>query len=136
MSSALPWSVLLVPLISAVVILLFTRRSGRVSSFVSVLAALSSLLCSWALFTSESTRAIELTWIDLRPLLYVPLGFVIDGLSKTMLLVVTGVGALIHVYSLGYMRDDAGKSRYFASLSLFMFSMIGIVLSNNFVMMF
>ncbi|HEV2096181.1 MAG TPA: NADH-quinone oxidoreductase subunit L, partial [Chthoniobacterales bacterium] len=46
------------------------------------------------------------------------------------------VGALIHVYSLGYMRDDAGKSRYFASLSLFMFSMIGIVLSNNFVMMF
>ncbi|MBA2586111.1 MAG: NADH-quinone oxidoreductase subunit L [Chthoniobacterales bacterium] len=136
MSSALPWSILLLPLASAVVILLFTLRSGRVSSFTSVLAALAAFLCSWALFTSENTRAIELTWIDLRPLLYVPLGFVIDGLSKTMLLVVTGVGALIHVYSLGYMRNDAGKSRYFASLSLFMFSMVGIVLSNNFVMMF
>ncbi|MBA3651909.1 MAG: NADH-quinone oxidoreductase subunit L [Chthoniobacterales bacterium] len=53
-----------------------------------------------------------------------------------MLVLVTGVGALIHVYSLGYMRDDDGKSRYFAALSLFMFSMLGIVLANNFVMMF
>ena len=53
-----------------------------------------------------------------------------------MLVLVTGVGALIHIYSLGYMRDDAGKSRYFAALSLFMFSMLGIVLANNFVMMF
>ncbi len=53
-----------------------------------------------------------------------------------MLLLVTGVGALIHIYSLGYMRDDAGKSRYFAALSFFMFSMLGIVLANNFVMMF
>ena len=53
-----------------------------------------------------------------------------------MLVLVTGIGALIHIYSLGYMRDDAGKSRYFASLSFFMFSMLGIVLSNNFVMMF
>src|SRR4051812_1803725 len=53
-----------------------------------------------------------------------------------MLVLVSGVGALIHVYSLGYMREDAGKSRYFASLSLFMFSMLGIVLANNFVMMF
>ena len=53
-----------------------------------------------------------------------------------MLLIVTGVGALIHIYSFGYMRDDDGKARYFASLSLFMFSMLGIVLANNFVMMF
>ena len=53
-----------------------------------------------------------------------------------MLVLVSGVGALIHIYSLGYMRDDPGKSRYFAALSLFMFSMLGIVLANNFVMMF
>ena len=51
-------------------------------------------------------------------------------------MVVTGVGALIHIYSLGYMRDDEGKSRYFAALSLFMFAMLGIVLANNFVMLF
>src|SRR4029077_6356252 len=54
----------------------------------------------------------------------------------TMLLVVSGVGALIHIYSLGYMCDDSGKSRYFAALSFFMFAMLGIVLSNNFVMLF
>ena len=53
-----------------------------------------------------------------------------------MLFMVTGVGALIHIYSLGYMGADEGKSRYFAGLSLFMFSMLGIVLANNFVMMF
>ena len=53
-----------------------------------------------------------------------------------MLVLVTGIGALIHIYSLGYMRDDDGKARYFAELSLFMFSMLGIVLANNFVMMF
>src|SRR5438445_2885327 len=53
-----------------------------------------------------------------------------------MLVLVTGVGGLIHIYSLGYMRDDPGKSRYFAALSFFMFSMLGIVLANNFVMLF
>jgi len=60
----------------------------------------------------------------------------IDSFSKTMLFIVTGVGLLIHVYSLGYMQEDRGRSRYFAGLSLFMFSMLGIVLANNFVMMF
>ena len=53
-----------------------------------------------------------------------------------MAVVVSGVGALIHIYSLGYMRDDEGKSRYFAALSLFMFAMLGIVFANNFVMLF
>ena len=53
-----------------------------------------------------------------------------------MLVLVTGVGGLIHIYSLGYMQDDAGKSRYFAALSFFMFSMLGVVLANNFVMLF
>src|SRR5205823_6749389 len=64
------------------------------------------------------------------------LGLTLDSLSRMMLLVVSGVGSLIHIYSLGYMRDDEGKSRYFAALSLFMFAMLGIVLSNNFVMLF
>ncbi len=53
-----------------------------------------------------------------------------------MAVLVSGVGAVIHIYSLGYMRDDEGKSRYFAALSLFMFAMLGIVLANNFVMLF
>jgi NADH-quinone oxidoreductase subunit L len=77
-----------------------------------------------------------MTWIDIHGVFTVPLAFVLDDLSKMMLVLVSGVGLLIHIYSLGYMRDDAGKSRYFAALSLFMFAMFGIVLSNNFVMLF
>ena len=77
-----------------------------------------------------------MTWIDIHGVFTVPLAFVLDDLSKMMLVLVSGVGLLIQFYSLGYMRDDAGKSRYFAALSLFMFAMFGIVLANNFVMLF
>ena len=136
MTGALPWFVLVLPLVSAATILLVTRRSPGISAIVSVGAAVLGFVASCLIFASLDTAAPEFTWLDLKPLLYVPVGLVLDQLSKTMLLVVTGVGMLIHIYSLGYMRDDAGKWRYFASLSLFMFSMLGIVLANNFVMMF
>ncbi|MEN3368115.1 MAG: NADH-quinone oxidoreductase subunit [Verrucomicrobiota bacterium] len=136
MSSALPWYILLLPFFAAVAIVLLTKSYRGVSSFISVAAVLVSFAFSCIVFATPNIRTVELTWIDLRPVLYVPLGLVLDDLSKTMLVLVTGIGALIHIYSLGYMRDDAGKSRYFASLSFFMFSMLGIVLSNNFVMMF
>jgi NADH-quinone oxidoreductase subunit L len=138
MSSTLPWYILLLPFLAAVAIVLLTKSYRGLSSFISVAAVLVSFAFSCIVFATPDIRAVELTWpwIDLRPVLYVPLGLVLDDLSKTMLVLVTGIGAVIHVYSLGYMRDDAGKSRYFASLSFFMFSMLGIVLSNNFVMMF
>jgi len=136
MSSTLPWYILLLPFFAAVVIVLLTRSYRGLSSFISVAAVLGTFVGSCVVFVTPNIRALELTWIDFRPVLYVPLGLVLDDLSKTMLVLVTGIGALIHIYSLGYMKDDAGKSRYFASLSFFMFSMLGIVLSNNFVMMF
>src|SRR3712207_3801529 len=112
MSSALPWYVLLLPLVSAAVIAPVTRRSHTISSCLSVGAAVIGFACSCIIFASPDARPVEFPWIDLRPAFYVPFGLIIDGLSKTMLLVVTGVGALIHLYSLGYMHDDAGKSRY------------------------
>ncbi len=136
MIALLPWSILLLPLVSAVAIMVLTRSSRVVSSYISVVAALVGFACSCVVFTVHDIQAPALIWLDLPPFLSVPLGFVLDDLSKTMLLLVTGVGAAIHVYSLGYMRDDEGKSRYFAALSFFMFSMLGIVLANNFVMMF
>ena len=136
MSNALPWSILLLPFLAGVVIVLLTKAYRGVSSVISVTAVLASFVCSCLVFATPNIRSLELTWIDLRPVLYVPLGFALDDLSKTMLVLVSGIGALIHIYSLGYMRDDAGKSRYFAALSFFMFSMLGIVLANNFVMMF
>ncbi|MEY2572295.1 MAG: NADH-quinone oxidoreductase subunit [Verrucomicrobiota bacterium] len=136
MTSTLPWYILLLPLVAAAIIVLVTKRRPGISSFLSVVAVLASFALSCVVFAMPGIQAVELTWIDLKPVLHVPLGFVLDDLAKTMLLLVTGVGALIHVYSLGYMRDDSSKSRYFASLSFFMFSMLGIVVANNFVMMF
>ena len=127
---------LLLPLASAAVITLFTRRFKTLSAGISVLAVLGSFLCSCLIFVRIDISAPEFTWLNIRGTLQVPIGFVLDDLSRLMLLVVSGVGSLIHIYSLGYMRDDAGKSRFFAALSLFMFAMLGIVLANNFVMLF
>jgi len=135
-NSLLPWLALLLPLGSAGVISLFTRRWKNISSAISVAAVLGSFVCSCAIFGKVDISAGEFTWIDIRGVFTVPLAFVLDDLSRLMLLVVSGVGALIHIYSLGYMRDDEGKSRYFAALSLFLFAMLGIVLANNFVMLF
>ena len=134
--SAFPWYILLLPFFAAAVIVLFTKSFPGLSSFISVAAVLASFVLSCVVFVTPHLEAPTLTWLDLRPVLYVPLGLILDELTRTMLVLVTGVGALIHIYSLGYMRDDSGKSRYFASLSFFMFSMLGIVVSNNFVMMF
>src|SRR5881398_4025245 len=136
MNSMLPWIILLAPLISAVVITLFTLRWKAVSSFISIGAVLVSFTCSCLIFTQSGIAAAEFAWIDISGAFKVPFGFTLDQLSKTMLVLVSGVGATIHIYSLGYMRDDEGKSRYFAALSLFMFAMLGIVLANNFVMLF
>jgi len=131
-----PWVVLLAPLFSAAVITVVTRRSKTLSSVVSNAAVLVSFICSCWIFLQPNISAPEPNWIDIPGIFQVPLGLTLDKLSKTMLVLVSGVGALIHIYSLGYMRDDEGKSRYFAALSLFMFAMLGIVLANNFVMLF
>src|SRR5215831_9987756 len=101
MNSILPWSLLLLPLLAATVIVLVTKPFPGLSSFISVTAVLGSFICSCILFATPNLRAPEFTWLDLRPVLYVPLGCVLDDLSRTMLLLVTGIGAIIHVYSLG-----------------------------------
>ena len=136
MKTLLPWYALLAPLVSAATITLFFRRSKTLSSFISIAAVLLSFVCSCLIFSRPNLSAPQLTWLDFPGVFTVPFALTLDGLSKTMLLVVSGVGSLIHIYSLGYMRDDEGQSRYFAGLSLFMFVMLGIVLANNFVMLF
>jgi len=126
----------MLPLISAGTITLFTQRAKSLSSFISITAVLASFICSCLIFAQPNISAPMHNWIDIHAVFTVPLGFVLDQLSKMMLVVVSGVGLLIHIYSLGYMREDPGKSRYFAALSLFMFAMLGVVLANNFVMLF
>jgi len=136
MNPILPWLILLAPLVSAAVITLFTLRLKTLSSSISIVAVLVSFACSCLIFAQHTTAAAEFTWIGISGVFQVPFGLTLDPLSRTMAVLVSGVGAVIHIYSLGYMRDDEGKSRYFAALSLFMFAMLGIVLANNFVMLF
>jgi NADH-quinone oxidoreductase subunit L len=131
-----PWYTLLLPLASAITITVFLQRLKILSSLVSVAAVLASFLCSCWIFLQPKISAPESNWIEIPGVFQVPLGLTLDNLSKEMLVLVSGIGTLIHIYSLGYMRDDEGKSRYFAALSLFMFAMLGIVLAGNFVMLF
>jgi NADH-quinone oxidoreductase subunit L len=136
MNLMFPWLILLAPLVSAAAITLFTLRWKTLSSAISIAAVLVSFICSCLIFAHRTVAAAEFTWISINGVFHVPLGLTLDQLSRTMAVLVSGVGALIHIYSLGYMRDDEGKSRYFAALSLFMFAMLGIVFANNFVMLF
>ncbi len=136
MNSILPWLILLAPLLSAAVITLFALRLKTLSSSISIVAVLVSFACSCLIFAQHTTAAAQFTWIGISGVFQVPFGLTLDPLSRTMAVLVSGVAAIIHIYSLGYMRDDEGKSRYFAALSLFMFAMLGIVLANNFVMLF
>lgn len=137
MNANIPWFILFTPLVSAALILLFLRRAGRAAGAVSVFACCIAFLASVVAFLSpQPAGPNQISWLDLGPTLQLTLGVRIDALSEIMLLVVTGVGALVHIYSLVYMEHDEAKARYFGALSLFMFSMLGIVLADNFVMMF
>src|SRR5947199_6893854 len=136
MDSILPWIILLAPLVSAAVITVFTLRWKTLSSAISVVAVLVSFTNSCLIFARSTSAAAEFTWIGIGGIFQVPFGLTLDPFSSPMVVLVSGVGAAIHIYSLGYMRNDEGKSRYFAALSLFMFAMLGIVLANNFIMLF
>ena len=130
---------LFLPLASAVAIALFTRRNAGVSAGISIGASLGAFLISALIFNqlrgATAPETLNPNWLAIGDF-KVDFGVTLDALSQLMLLVVTGVGSAIHIYSWGYMRADRSVSRYFAGLSLFMFSMLGIVLARNFVQMF
>lgn len=134
-ASTLAWMTLLLPLASASVITLGTLKNHRLSANLSIGAILGAFVCSLLLFLSASSGESNLTWIAIGDF-NATIGVKLDRLSALMLLVVTGVGALIHWYSQGYMEGDRSYARYFASLSLFSFSMLGIVLATNLMQMF
>jgi NADH-quinone oxidoreductase subunit L len=134
-----PWIILFLPLLASVVITLFTQKKPGVSAMLSVGAVLISLFFSVSLFIATMHGAsppdIDLTWLQVGRL-HIEFGMHFDHLSLLMLLIVTGVGSVIHIYSVGYMKGDRSYSRFFAYLSLFTFAMLGIVLSTNFFQMF
>ncbi|MFN7139304.1 MAG: NADH-quinone oxidoreductase subunit L, partial [Limisphaerales bacterium] len=110
------------------------------SAGVSITAVVIGFVLSLILFFQTGGQTVtsptfSLDWLSVGDFV-VEFGITLDPLSKLMLLIVTGVGSAIHIYSWGYMHEDRAVSRYFASLSLFTFSMLGIVLSNNLLQMF
>ena len=130
-------SVLLLPLLSSVVTLLFLRKNGNVASLLSVATSGGILVFSlYIIFqTGDTVFAWEMTWLKLAGW-ELKFGFLIDGAARLLLFVVSFIGFLIHIFSLGYMHDDKAKPRYFGGLSIFMFSMLGITLADNLIMIF
>ena len=133
-----PWLILFLPLLSAAVIALFFLRNKTVSSLISIGALVAGFVMTCLFVTANGIHfsgELPLNWLEIGDL-KVDIGLKLDALSMMMLFVVTGVGGLIHIYSYGYMHEDESMPRFFACLSLFTFSMLGIVLANNFLMMF
>src|SRR5581483_7998238 len=133
-----PWLILFLPIFAAATITLFTLRSRCCSAFLSIGAIVAGFILSILFIHANGIHfagEISKTWLSIGNL-QIDFGLKLDALSMMMLLIVTGVGGAIHIYSVGYMHEDAGFSRFFAKLSLFTFSMLGIVLANNFIEMF
>jgi len=134
--TSIPYFILFTPLVAAAIILFFGRFSKPFSAGLGLASSAFTCLLSWYIFMQpDPTEPVQIYWINLPPLI-VPIGFILDWLSKLMLVIVTTIATLVFTYSIGYMRGEEGYSRYFAGLSLFLFSMLGIVLADNFVMMF
>src|SRR6266480_7326444 len=136
---ALPWLILFLPLLSAAAITLFTQKNRELSARLSIGTIISGFVLSVIFIATNGWEPLKketlVTWLEVGDL-QVDFGLRLDPLSLLMVLVVTGVGGAIHIFSWGYMREDRAFSRYFACLSLFTFSMLGVVLANNFLMMF
>ena len=131
----LPWIAFFSPLVACVIITLFFLRSKTYSSFLAIAGILTSFVCTVLLFLQilhahPAEFQHSITWIHVDSLT-INFGVLVNPLAIMMLLVVTGVGSAIFIYSKGYMAEDPGSPRFFAFLSLFAFSMIGIVLSNK-----
>jgi NADH-quinone oxidoreductase subunit L len=127
--------VLLAPLASAVLIALFLGRRGTAASSLSVLASAVVAIGALSLAFGGARFTASTEWLRLGSF-SISIGFKYDDLAALMLGIVGVVGLCVHVFSLGYMHDDAARARYFGGLSIFMFSMIGIVLADNLFMMF
>ncbi len=137
------WLIPFFPLAGAVFLLLLGKRVGRGAGAIATLMMGASFVTGLVTFIQVSHQPAG-SRSFIKPLydwiasgtLKVSLDIRIDPLSLVMVLVVTGVGALIHMYSIGYMHDDPRYPRYFAYLNLFAFSMLVLVLANNFLVLY
>jgi NADH-quinone oxidoreductase subunit L len=138
----LVWLVPLIPLIGFILNGLgrntFSKGlTGFIGSGVIFISFAISVVIFFAL-GSDPVKSHEIflfDWISAGSL-HIPLSFLVDPLSSIMLLIITGVGFLIHIYSIGYMHDDEGFGKFFSYLNLFIFFMLLLVLGSNYIVMF
>lgn len=134
--------VVLAPLLGAILAGLFGRRIGRVGAHSVTIAgvAVSCALSMYTLWQLAGQGAAPFneniyTWFQVGAY-QAHVGFMIDKLTAMMMVVVTFVSLLVHVYTIGYMEEDPGYQRFFSYISLFTFSMLMLVMSNNFLQLF
>ncbi|MCA9456578.1 MAG: NADH-quinone oxidoreductase subunit L, partial [Nitrospira sp.] len=129
----------LLPLLAFVILGLFGHWIKDRSHWVAVPAVLGSFLLSiMALADVAGGQALQIplyTWADSGNL-HIALGLYIDQLTVAMLLLVTIVSSLVHVYTIGYMHGEPGYARFFSNIALFTFSMLMLVMSDNFLQLF
>ncbi len=132
----------LFPLIGFLINGLFGKKMSKsMSGTIACISVLASFIVAVLIFmevsaSQQKSNVVELfSWIN-SGTLKIPFSFLVDPLSCLFLLIITGIGFLIHVYSTGYMHEDEGFSRFFTYLNLFIFFMLLLVLGNNYLIMF
>jgi len=135
-------AIVLVPLLAAIVAGLFGKRIGRAGAhWITILAVGLSFALSVVVlkaFVMDGAQAENIsvyTWA-VTDGLRMEIGFLVDRLSALMMVVVTFVSFMVHIYTVGYMANDPGYQRFFSYISLFTFSMLMLVMSNNFLQLF
>jgi NADH-quinone oxidoreductase subunit L len=138
----LVWLVPLIPFIGFVINGL--GRNTLSKGLIGIIGSgviLISFIISIAIFLALGNDAVKshevflFDWIS-AGMLHIPVSFLVDPLSSIMLLIITGIGFLIHIYSIGYMHDDEGFGKFFSYLNLFIFFMLLLVLGSNYIVMF
>ncbi|MGX9790420.1 NADH-quinone oxidoreductase subunit L [Mycobacterium sp. MMS18-G62] len=137
--TTLVWLVVALPLAGAAILLLAGRRTNSWGHLLGCLAALASFTAGVVLFVDMLGRHAEdrivhqalFSWVPVAGL-HVDFGLQLDALSMCFVLLITGVGSLIHIYSIGYMADDPERRKFFAYLNLFLAAMLLLVLADNY----
>jgi NADH-quinone oxidoreductase subunit L len=146
MPHQLLWLIFLLPFFSFAIISLFLRpffnRQPKLGGYITIAALLGSFALSvWALIEvmaapGHSLAVPDINWVVIEGGITIHLGLMVDSLTAVMLIVVTLVSLMVQIYSQGYMHGDPGYHRYFAFMSLFTGSMLGLVLADNLLFMY
>tara|TARA_R110002050_G_scaffold9504_1_gene33184 strand:+ start:329273 stop:331219 length:1947 start_codon:yes stop_codon:yes gene_type:complete len=141
MNQTLLLSIVLAPLFGSIIAGLFGKKVGRVWSHRAAVygVAISFILSLWVFklvaIDGETYNQQVYQWLQAGSL-SLEVGFMVDALTAMMMVVVTFVSLMVHIYTIGYMHDDEGYARFFSYISLFTFSMLMLVMANNFMQLF